>query len=168
LKNIEVWLLLNNKDIELGDGNVYIDPLKNKLSFICRICNNLFLMNWANISQGQGCPICKKSKGERFLKFFLEKYDIKYVQQHWFKDCRDINPLPFDFYLPAYNLCIEFQGRQHYRLREDDLFGGKKGFESRIKRDKIKVNYCKENNINLLIIPYWKIKTIEKIIKKLM
>ena len=32
-------------------------------------------------------------------------------------DCKYKQPLPFDFYLPQKNICIEFQGEQHYKER---------------------------------------------------
>jgi len=62
-------------------------------------------------------------------------------------------------------MCIEYQGEQHYR--PVSIFGGEDSFKSQIKRDKIKKKYCKSNNIELLIIPYWKIEDAEKtLIKK--
>ena len=30
------------------------------------------------------------------------------------KNCKNINFLPFDFYLSDYHCCIEFDGKQHY------------------------------------------------------
>lgn len=60
--------------------------------------------------------------------------------------------LPFDFYLPDYNLCIEFNGIQHYRAVE--YFGGVKKFKAQQKNDKIKKKYCDDNNISLIIIRY--------------
>ena len=64
-----------------------------------------------------------------------------------FEDCIDKRPLPFDFYLPEYNICIEYQGQQHYYPVE--IFGGKNAFESQVLRDNIKREYCQKNNILL-------------------
>ena len=61
-------------------------------------------------------------------------------------------------------MCIEYNGRQHYEAI--DYFGGEKHYESQIKHDKIKANYCLNNKINLLIIPYWDIDNIEYILNK--
>lgn len=70
--------------------------------------------------------------------------------------------LPFDFYLPFYNLCIEYDGELHYRCSE--MFGGQKSLD-RIKRhDDIKTKWCKENNIKLLRIHYLKKSKINKIL----
>lgn len=60
--------------------------------------------------------------------------------------------MPFDFYLLKYNLCVEYQGKQHYETVE--FFGGEKEFEIRQKHDKIKRNFCKKNKIVLLEIKY--------------
>jgi len=60
--------------------------------------------------------------------------------------------LPFDFYLPDYNTCIEFDGEQHFNKFRFELD------ESRLiktkKRDIIKNNFCEKNNINLLRIKF--------------
>lgn len=58
----------------------------------------------------------------------------------------------FDFYLPEENICIEFDGEQHFR--PIDYFGGENTFKLTQKRDKIKNKYCKNNNIKLLRIKY--------------
>ena len=49
-------------------------------------------------------------------------------------------------------MCIEFDGMQHFKIKE--YWGGKKEFLEQQKRDHIKTNYCKDNNINLLRIKY--------------
>lgn len=72
----------------------------------------------------------------------------------------------FDFYLPDYNLFIEYDGQQHYQPVR--FFGTDKDaqqvFERTQANDKIKNRYCEENNINLLRIPYWEQNNIETII----
>lgn len=102
--------------------------------------------------QGYGCPICNASKGEKTIKLWLENHNILYESQKRFADCRDKNTLPFDFYLQDYNLCIEYQGEQHYHPIE--YFGGQEYFEYIQKHDEIKAEYCKNNNINLFYISY--------------
>lgn len=58
------------------------------------------------------------------------------------------NPLLFDFYLPKYRLCIEFDGEQH--IRPIKIFGGEDTFYKIKNRDKIKNEYCLNNNIRLI------------------
>jgi protein-arginine kinase activator protein McsA len=44
--------------------------------------------------------------------------------------------LPFDFYLPNLNTCIEYDGEQHYK--PISTFGGEEGLRKQQLRDKIK------------------------------
>lgn len=118
-----------------------------------------------------GCPKCKTSKGEKRIKHVLTSANLvdeqDFISQYRFGDCKNTFSLPFDFYLPNYNVAIEYHGEQHYRVREkNDLFGGKEGFRKRKINDQIKENYCKDNNINLLIIPYWEFDNIEQILQE--
>jgi hypothetical protein len=103
---------------------------------------------------GTGCPICKSSKGERTIIQYLIDNDIPFVPQKKFVNCINIKSkrkLPFDFFLPTYNLCIEYQGRQHFI--QIDHWGHHK-LEISQYRDSIKKNYCAENGIGYLSIPY--------------
>ena len=77
--------------------------------------------------------------------------------------------MKFDFYLPDYNLCIEFQGEQHYDIEffmrtvkgeERQL----KLFQDLINRDITKKIYCKTHGIDVLEIIYDEIKQTEGII----
>ena len=100
----------------------------------------------------QGCPNYNDSIGEKDIKILLNDANIKYVIQKKFDDCRNINPLPFDFYLLDYNICIEFDGVQHYESIE--WFGGQDALDKNILRDSIKNKYCEKNNIKLYRISY--------------
>ena len=112
---------------------------------------------------GQRCPYCNESKGERRVKSVLDKSSVMYVSQYRFEDCKARRVLPFDFYLPTYNCCIEYDGKQHY------LYGGFNGDLLELMniqyRDTIKNKYCKDNDIKLIRIPYWRFDEIEEILK---
>lgn len=108
----------------------------------------------ANILFGYGCPQCNESSGERKIRQWLDSHNIKYIYQKIFKDCKNVRPLPFDFYLSEYNVCVEYDGMQHFKPIE--YFGGEDSFRRRIEHDNIKTNYCLNNNISLLRIPYFK------------
>ncbi|MFW6233256.1 MAG: hypothetical protein ACOC3Z_01185, partial [Nanoarchaeota archaeon] len=101
---------------------------------------------------GHGCPTCNESKGEKEISSILENHQIKYIKQKIFKDCKFKSYLKFDFYLPDFNTCIEFDGEQHFMVKEN--WGGEKEFKNIQKRDKIKNEYCKNNNIKLIRIKY--------------
>lgn len=111
-----------------------------------------------NHLSGQGCPLCRSSKGETFIRNWLIKNKLEFKEQKRFKDCKYKNTLPFDFYLPQYNMCIEFDGEQHFIPKK---FKSKASNDEKLKnlkliqfRDNIKTEYCKNNNINLLRIKY--------------
>lgn len=108
-----------------------------------------------------GCPVCNASKGENIIKVLLDKLSIHYLSEYRFKDCKYKKPLPFDFYLPDYNICIEFDGVQHF---ENIKFFKSSTLEETQYRDQIKTNYCKENNIRLIRISYTDIDKIEDIL----
>jgi hypothetical protein len=124
---------------------------KTKIKIICPI-HGEFEQNVIHHLNGQGCPICKESKGEREIRDFLTNKNIDFIKQKRFPDCKDIRPLPFDFYLPDLNICIEYDGIQHYK--PVSRFGGLKSFELIKKRDKIKNNYCLINKIKLVRFSY--------------
>ena len=119
----------------------------------CNTCGKDFTQQPANhIYNEYGCSHCKKSKGEKLIEKILIESKIDYIPQHEYPDCKNINTLHFDFFLPKYNLEVEYDGEQHTRCSE--FFGGKKVFEETQLRDKIKNEYCLKNKINLLRIPY--------------
>ena len=102
--------------------------------------------------RGSGCPICKTSKGELEIQRILYNKNIKYITQYTFDNCKNKRKLPFDFYLPDYNMCIEFDGKQHYETIK--YWGGEETLIKTKNNDKIKTNYCKNNNIKLIRIKY--------------
>ena len=140
---------------------------RTKIRCKCKVCENEWDAMPMNLLRHRGCPSCSMSKGEKFIKHYLEQNNIKFEPQKKFSECKNIRRLPFDFYLPEYNCCIEFDGQQHYAsavyfVKDEDK--AKQICEDTKARDLIKNNFCKENNITLLRIPYWKINTISKIL----
>lgn len=129
----------------------YIKADGEKLLFECNK-GHIFESSWNDFRNGTRCPVCNNSKGEEAIRKFLESKNIEYIQEYRFNDCRNKNPLPFDFYLPEYNICIEYDGRQHFE--QVDWFGGIDGFKERKRNDNIKDNYCKVNGVHLIRIPY--------------
>lgn len=131
----------------------YIDSL-TPILHKCKIDGCEWMARPSAILYGCGCPKCNISKGEKIVANWLDEYNILYEYQKMFDDCKNIHSLSFDFYLPKYNICIEYNGKQHYE--PVDYFGGQKTFEKQVLRDNIKREYCKNNNIGLLEIPYYK------------
>lgn len=159
--------VLTNKDD-------YIDTTTKNLQISCTNCNKIFITSfnsfyYTRYGNAQCCPECSKSEsaGERKIKMFLEDNNIDYIYQKSFDDCRDKNMLPFDFYLPDYNMCIEYDGEQHF---QPVAFKGcseqekNKSFELVQMHDNIKNQYCKDNDIRIVRIPYYDYDNIENII----
>lgn len=113
------------------------------------------------------------SFGEKAISTILKNLKISYIKEHEFKDC--INPetkqkLKFDFYLPKKNICIEYDGIQHFEYISD-FYGenqdtGKQKFDNQIIKDEIKSEYCLSKNIKLLRISYKDEKSIQELIKE--
>jgi hypothetical protein len=135
----------------------------------CNSCENVFNVIAHNHLLRGSCKYCGLYYGEKEISKFLTKFKISFILHKWFKDCRNIYPLPFDFYLPDYNTCIEFDGRQHYK---PVCFGGisleraNLNFQRTKTNDQIKNEYCLQNNIRLLRIPHWEFKNIDSILEK--
>lgn len=150
--------LLNKED--------YYNQAKKNLNICCPICNTPFITSFRNFTQhgGQICSDCegKESMGEQYVRKYLETHNILFSSQKWFPDCRDINPLPFDFWLNDKNTAIEFDGSQHFR--ETNFFTS--SFEETKKHDAIKDEYCKDKGIKLIRIPFWQINKIPDILDK--
>lgn len=121
---------------------------------------------WQNITSGYMCFLCyiesSMSKGERAAEQVFKKYNYTYETQKRFDDCRDKYTLPFDFYLSDYNLIIEIMGEQHEH--PIDYFGGKEAFKKCIIHDKIKRDYLKSHNIDILDIWYYEFDKMEELI----
>lgn len=110
-----------------------------------------------NLSCGCDGP---KYEGEEKIKQILKKNKINFIAQFRFKDCKDKNTLPFDFYLPDYNCCIEYDGVQHFVATGG--WNTDEHLKYVQKHDSIKTKYCKENDILLIRIPYWDLNKINK------
>ena len=107
---------------------------------------------------------CIQSKGEEKVGKILSELNIKYKKQYKFSNCTNPSTnkqLPFDFYLPEYNCCIEYDGEQHFGQNFRGWFT--KDVQKEIQhRDSIKNNFCQENKIKLIRIPYYDLDKIDK------
>jgi len=150
------------------DYNKVIYTTKNsKVEIICKE-HGSFLQTPSSHKRGSGCPKCSISKGEQSIMNFLDTNNIKYETQYKFKDCLSQalqKRLSFDFYLVEKNMCIEYDGIQHFE--PIDKWGGLDRFEKQTLNDKIKNDYCKNNEIKLLRIPYTSFDNIESILNEI-
>lgn len=126
---------------------------------------------------GQGCPSCKTSKGEKRIVQWLIKQDIEFIPQfkinqsiddpdnntgHGYDGMPEIKNLRFDFYLPYYDLFIEFDGEQHEKAV--DYFGGEETLAKIQENDAIKNEFCERCHLDLLRINHREFDDIEQIL----
>lgn len=162
LDNIRHFCKLNNFDCEIPKQDYLGWDLPIKV--VCK-CGETFYPTSTHLildSQYQ-CVKCSgsQSNNEKIIENYLKSINIIFETQKKFDDCVYKKELPFDFYLPNMNICIEVDGEGHYKptnfhgiddSRANDLF------EMTKLRDEIKNKYCEDNGITLIRISYIDIK----------
>lgn len=97
------------------------------------------------------------SKAEYKIKQYLDLQNIIYDQEYTFRDL--VNPdtnnlLRFDFYLPYLNVCIEYDGKQHFQyvpsVHGPDKSIGLIQVEKQKRLDELKNKYCSTKGIKLI------------------
>jgi hypothetical protein len=105
-----------------------------------------------------------KSKGVMKIRMLLRDNNIEFIEEYTFKDCLSPkgNLLKFDFYLPKQQILIEYDGEQHFTPQSfgDTKHTGEEKLALTQQYDEIKNNWCKENNIKLIRIPYTQYRTL--------
>ena len=134
------------------------------LDYICS-CGNKSEISFSNFKSGRRCSKCKpRSKGE--IKI-CQLFDLKEIAYNMEVAIKEIGNKRYDFQLN--DSFIEYHGMQHYcpgSFGSKKIFAGHKNLLKCIERDQIKIDYCKNNKIPLLIIPFWEFSRIESIIEK--
>lgn len=174
LYNLNKFSKINNINTKIINYS-YINNII-RIECICK-CGEHYFTNVGDFTT-QNRFFCKKctkhqSINERIVKIFLIKENIVFLEQKKFIDCRsDITNylLPFDFYLPGYNVCIEVDGKQHYeptRIRGISEKLAEEAYKKTLYNDNIKNKYCYNHDINLLRISYLDIhnETYKSLIK---
>lgn len=130
--------------------------------FQCPICREYFVSLLENVALNK-VKSCGNhiSLGEEKIAKILSDMDVLFIRQKTFSNlysqgaCRKY-PLRFDFFLPKYNCCLEYDGIQHfsYRPKNSSTWNTKENYQDTKKRNNIKNKYCQENHIFLVRIPY--------------
>lgn len=148
----------------------------NRTKMPCKCINHQDIIQYKNydsIKQHEGCSLCNASKGEKEIRNFLINNNYTYKPQYTIDKVIGTGGrlLRFDFvvYLnDNFILLIEYDGLQHFEA-VDFASKGKQWAEEQFElikiKDKIKNEYCIENNIPLLRIPYWDFDRIEEILQ---
>lgn len=156
-ENLQKYCKDNNLNIEILDNKV-----KRHTFWTLRCsCGEIFEATTSQIIGGRvRCPKCvaKQSQYELAVENWLKEHNISYEKEYRFNDCFYQRTLPFDFYIAWKNkiILIEVDGSQHYY---PSIYRKKEDFLEQQKRDKIKTDYCVQNNYTLLRIPYWLVDT---------
>lgn len=123
-------------------------------------CGNVFESIPAVIKSNhiKSCGCISASSMESYIEKILIENNVDYKSQYTFDDCLSDNGkrLRFDFAITKGDelFCLlEYDGEQHYK--SVPFFGGDRDFENRKRRDQIKNEYCKSNNILLIRLPYY-------------
>lgn len=136
----------------------------SKSTFVHMVCLKQFTTTPDSFLRGTRCPYCySTSVGERGIEDYLTKINLNFIKEKTFDDLRFKRKLRFDFYIPLLNLCIEYDGRQHFI--PIDIWGGEDSLKENQLRDQMKNDYCQRNDINLLRINY-KEKDIDSVLKE--
>lgn len=111
-----------------------------------------YLLRGSTIS----CGCAQKSKGELKIEQILSNNNIIYQEQQSFDSCTSSKnssiKYRFDFYIENKYL-IEYDGQQHFSYTNSG-WNTKENFEETQRRDAEKNQWCKDNNIPLIRIPY--------------
>lgn len=133
-------------------------------TWLCKCdCGKLCIATTRGLNSGkkQSCGCLVSAAEDDFTNILLE-HNISFIKQFRFDECKDKKCLPFDFAIFGNNklkLLVELNGEQHYKpftFNSENKQKKIKNFEDRVRKDNIKIDFCKNNNIPLLIIPYTK------------
>ena len=129
------------------------DARGGQVQWLCQCdCGNQSTVMAENLKKGntQSCGYCNEnSHGNIKIEAILKENNIPFIREKRFESCKDKTYLPFDFYVNNKYL-IEYDGIQHFKITG----WGADNFESTQLHDKIKNQWCKDNNIPLIRIPY--------------
>jgi hypothetical protein len=119
---------------------------------------------WSHVNNNHSwCPECSSFKTERKCKELLEQklgFELKKTNFKCESNCYQ-----WDGYNEEHKIAFEYHGYQHYEY-PNYWHKTLAIYEKAIQRDLDKVQYAKENNIRLIIIPYTEEKNLEEYISK--
>ena len=135
---------------------------KTNLEWQCGKCSRKWLARLDRVKSGTWCPHCRRSHGERAIQIYLDSNNITYTPEYTI----NLKNMRFDFYLPDFNIAIEYDGVQHFQIHNKYT----PNLETLYKRqhfDVEKTNYCIHNNITLVRIHYKSLNNISYILKNI-
>lgn len=128
---------------------------RNEVVWKCRCdCGEITYVSTDPLKSGrvQSCGCLAISAGENKIAHLLLNAKMDYSKQQTFQSCRSLQTqalLRYDFFVNN-NYLIEYDGEQHFK--ENTFF--RDSLKEIQQRDAIKNQWCKDNNIPLIRIPY--------------
>lgn len=108
----------------------------------------------------QSCGCERQSHGEIKVSNILIENNIPFETQKVFFKFDNGHNAPFDFYVKS-NYIIEYDGETHdLNFAQKHGWLTEKSIKKQIERDNIKNQWCKENNIPIIRIPYTHLKDL--------
>jgi Zn finger protein HypA/HybF involved in hydrogenase expression len=169
-KNQRVKLMMTNDEFIKKSKAIFGDYLfdysktlyrgyNSKIILKCNKHNYEFEQTASNHLNGNnGCPFCINYKQEQIIGILLKLYNISFEREKTFDWLIYKSNMSLDFYLPYYNVAIEYQNEQHFKpinfngLSYNDLLNN---FNDIKKRDEIKKILCNNNGLKIFYINYY-------------
>lgn len=175
----------NNTNLVDETGNIYgyltvlrraenVPSKDGRAQWVCKCkCGNEIITTGKLLRSGSklSCGCMKKSKGELRVEQLLEENHIPYAEQYTqyieqnFYKVIEKHPYYFDFAIlndkKELLYLIEFDGEQHFIYNKNSNFwDNEEKFKLTQLRDNLKNQWCKNNNIPLIRIPYWHLSNL--------
>lgn len=154
LKSINDFIKESKKthDLFYDYSKVEYKGINTKVCIICPEHGEFWQTPREHLS-GCGCQICSRLKNKSEARL-LNKLKTDGYNIIWQKRFKWLGKQSLDFYLPDYNIAIEYQGEQHFI--PIIKFGGEKEFEKIKERDERKYKLCMENGVTLYYFSFSK------------
>lgn len=140
-----------DKIVSNRNGKVleYYKNSKTKLKLVC-LDGHEFEIKPHKLYGGGWCSKCTNSISEEFTRFIFEnifndKFDKVRVKY-------DGHTIELDGFNEKLKIAFEYNGVQHYKLNK--FIKTEEQLKHQQYLDNLKINYCDENNIKLVVIPY--------------
>ena len=115
--------------------------------------------------RGDCCPLCNASIGETKIYEYFITNDIKFIFKYKAHKLMNVDYLRFDFYLPEFDIYIQFNGEQHHKTvmwaNSMSLAELNANLIQEQHHDELKFNYCQKNHLDFIVLDYWQRDDIE-------
>jgi len=147
---------------DLAPGQKTWHRTSGKLWYMCKAYppHDDYLQEFSSHSRGCGCPRCREYEGERIIAAYLTTHGILFEREVKFTTLKDKRVLKTDFFLPDYLCVIEYQGKQHDKIKPYWCHTAK-SLQEGWRRDRIKKKWFHENDVTLICIHHTDLPNID-------